>query len=208
MYQQSWLELTIAVRSISTFFVCQVHIVFHHFVNLHAQLLIDFPSDYASVDEQSYQKAGRHYSQDNEDGLPGAWTFTLSCIVILFNELDTFFWRIYKRAADEFKNLWSFEQSIEITVVDGDLRVEKDWHFSWFLIALSDYVILILFKFSLSLSYLGFNIVDNSIRNMFIFHSWVRTILHIFKPKTVLSIKYIHIFPPLEFLVSRFYLFP
>ena len=46
--------------------------------------------------------------------------------MILFNELDTFFWRIYKRAAVEFKNLWSFEQSIEITVVDGDLRVEKD----------------------------------------------------------------------------------
>jgi len=45
--------------------------------------------------------------------------------VILFNKFDTFFWRIYKRAADKLKNLRSFEQSIEITIVDGDLRVEK-----------------------------------------------------------------------------------
>jgi hypothetical protein len=121
--------------------------------------------------------------------------------MLFINKVYAFFRRIDKGATYKFEDLWSFEKTIEVTVVDSDLGVEKDRHFFRLLIALLDNVIFIIFKISISLIHISFDFINNGLRNLLLFHNLVRTISNVFHSDTYLMIKFMHIPKPIYFLV-------
>lgn len=48
--------------------------------------------------------------------------------MVLFDEADALFRGIVEGIADGFKDLGSFEEPVEIAIIDGDLGVEIDTH--------------------------------------------------------------------------------
>lgn len=132
----SRIKLAITIgTAVATLFASEIDIFLHHLVDLKAQLLVNFSSDDLSVYEKGHQKANSHHKQDNQNCKPQSSGFVIVLLVVVFlDEADTFSWGIDERIAYSFKHFWSFEQAIEVTIINGDFRIKVDAHFSRFLV--------------------------------------------------------------------------
>jgi len=54
--------------------------------------------------------------------------------VVFLDKTNALSRRINKRVANRFKNFWSFEKAIKVSVIDGDFRVKVNTHLSRFLV--------------------------------------------------------------------------
>lgn len=106
------------------------HILLHHLINLHTQLLVHLLLYQLRVHQQRHHKSYRHQQQDQQHSLPHPLSLVLRVyLVILLYEFYTLTRRIDQRVTNGLENLWGFKKSIEVAVINRRLWVEVNAHF-------------------------------------------------------------------------------
>ena len=106
----------------------QLNIVLHHFVYLHAHLLVYFLLYQSCVCKQSHQKCNCHEYQDQQHCFPDTFALIISecSFSIIFQESITLFWWSFQGFTNHFKDIRGFEESVEVPFVDCGFWVKEN----------------------------------------------------------------------------------